>query len=99
MSGALGNTWRYNFYMGMQSTMRLENDDFGFLIHASESVADAGFLEGGFCYNNARKARTKFLGHTHISSKPRPFSNVFERSFLLYLSIHLFSIEIFAKAC
>ena len=65
----------------------------------SAAVADAGFLEGRFCYNNARKVRTKFLGHAHISSKPRPFSNIFERSFLLYLSIHSFSIEIFAKAC
>lgn len=28
------HTWRYNFYMDMQSSMRLENDDFGSLIHA-----------------------------------------------------------------
>ena len=24
MFGALGNTWRYNFYMGMQNDMNLE---------------------------------------------------------------------------
>ena len=30
---------------------------------------------------------------------PRPFSSVFERSLLSYLSIPSFSIEIFAKAC
>ena len=28
MFGALGNTWRYNFYMGMQNDMNLENDIF-----------------------------------------------------------------------
>ena len=27
-------------------------------------VADAGFLEGGFCYSIAREARTKFLEAT-----------------------------------
>ena len=30
------------------------------------TVADPGFLEGGFCYTVARVARAKFL-------KPRPF--------------------------
>ena len=30
------------------------------------SVADPGFLEGGFCYMVARKARAKFLEATPI---------------------------------
>ena len=60
------------------------------------SVADAGFLEGGFCYNNACKACAKLLGPHSLLIKLCPFLSVFERSFLLYLSIHLFSIDIFA---
>ena len=32
-----------------------------------------------------------------LSSKPRQFSNIFERSFLPYLSIHSFLIEMFAN--
>ena len=30
MFGALGNTWRYNFYMGMQNDMNLDRPDFLF---------------------------------------------------------------------
>ena len=63
------------------------------------SVVDLGFSEGGFCYNIAREVRTKNVRPRALSVKPRPFSIVLERDFLLYLSIDLFSIEIFPRAC
>ena len=37
------------------------------------SVADPGFLEGGFCYNVARKARAKFWKPRPFLGEPRPF--------------------------
>ena len=57
------------------------------------AVADAGFLEGGFWYIIARKARArKFGSHAHFRLKLRLFSIALERNLLPYPSIDLFSI-------
>ena len=63
------------------------------------AVADTGFVEGGSDLVWRAKRARKFGGHAHFCRKPRPFSSVFERSYLPYLSFHSFSIEIFAKVC
>ena len=57
------------------------------------TVADAGFLKGGFCYYIAREARAKNLSHAHFSLKPRPFSLALARNSLPYLTIDPFSIK------
>ena len=60
---------------------------------SAKAVADAGFIEGGFCISIAREkvGATPTFTENHAS--------VLERSFLSYLPIPSFSIKIFAKAC
>ena len=59
-------------------------------------MADAAFLEGGFCCSIVAREAREILEATPTFEKTRPFSIVLE---LPYLSIELFWIETSAKAC
>ena len=60
-------------------------------------VADTGFLEGGFQYNNARGARAKISKPRPLLIKTTPVFDRFGETSCSTMTIVPFSIEIFAK--